>query len=1103
MVCAIGVSTFSLGAQAIDSQAPAATDKKESVEQADESLLDSVTNTIGDAMGDALGLLSIEGRTEGEEGIPRTIAVLPAVGQGDERERDDIRTVIHNNLSSKNFELLKPFDIDHKLTELEQIEGKVHTDYDPLVLAEKLGVEGLIFVDVPLVEKIYAAAYAHYKITIRLSFFSTKHNNFIWEKEETIAEREGGVSLNPLSFIVQAISSAQVLTEAVRQTLVDKLARKFAAAIPFPLGQRAKIKPVIIQLALSNVAEGPFRAGDEVTVFMRGEPGLSATFDIGNKFIGHVFNEQGEGEYVGRYVINDKDNADGLIIKINATRIKDRASIQWRVPGRIIIDTIVPQATSNLVSSPVKNAIKLSWSTQFSSHETLTYHIQRADPQSGLYEDVAAINIQEYVDKTIVEGNNYHYRLYAEDEAGNKSPFTNIQVAAVGVGPTRVVDDIITNTKFHAVASPYIIDKTVRVLRNATLTLSPGTIIKFEGQGKLQVLGKIQGLGDKTSTIAFKGQAWRMMLSNTGENQSVFNYTNFENGSISVDQSSLAINNSQLKDMKTAITVRNNGKLTINNSELLQNELGLLVEDGNLMLDAVRFVNNQLAWEVTGRQEFLATNLRFDDNDVHIDSEKPMLVKNAIFSDLDYTELLDKLAGDVKVDFSNVADKHNLQKQWLKQRWVSVLNSAKDGAWQKAFASLQPLKEHAGDDARLASFDQALRFKLGKSVGRSDPFTLSMQRFAKNNDSGRLWIQEVRLPYAKSTIDSDGYIKKQGAKKLTKDFLKANYPSLKPAQLRKYRRKIKIEQNLVDSQVLYATKKGLFLNVWLANYIDMSKVNRDLILAGLVKKQNSELTVGLLSQTEVFEFEELIVKALKKQGINYISLGTGAYGKPAQRKAQKMGANIVLETAVVVDESSSGISKNLKMVDVNLVLDVYDVQTNKTLDHLTASANAAGFKKRVIVNKAVIESYATIESSLLSALWSADDVVTEHKKQRIKADKAAKAKAAKKRKAKVAADKKRQVKLAKKQAAKKKAEQKRLAKEQAAKDKAEQELIAKEQAAKVKAEQERIANEKVAAKAKAQSDNVKLAVESKVKEEPPSQNSPLQSASIVDVEPAL
>jgi hypothetical protein len=106
MLLVLSCCLLSTGSTAIGSEESATADKPKYVEKKkeDKSLIDSVSSTLGNA----IGLLSLEGKTEGEAGVPRKIAVLPAIGQGDERERDDIRTAIHNNLSSKNFELLKP-----------------------------------------------------------------------------------------------------------------------------------------------------------------------------------------------------------------------------------------------------------------------------------------------------------------------------------------------------------------------------------------------------------------------------------------------------------------------------------------------------------------------------------------------------------------------------------------------------------------------------------------------------------------------------------------------------------------------------------------------------------------------------------------------------------------------------------------------------------------------------------------------------------------------------------------------------------------------------------------------------------------------------------
>lgn len=1056
MVLAIGGCFATYAAE----QSTTKTSKTKGEEE--QSVIESVTETLGDA----IGILTRKVRTEGEEGIPRRIAVLPAVGQGDDRERDDIRTAIHNNLSSKNFELLKPFDIDRVLTQLEQVDGSKHTDLDPQELAKKLDVEGLIYVDVPLVEQIYAAAYAHYKITIKLSFYSVADNNYIWEKEESIAEREGGISLNPLSFIAQAISSAQVLTEAVRQTLVDKLARIFAAEIPFPIGERRKIQPVKIDLAISNVAEGPFRAGEEVTVFMRAESGLAASFDIGAKFVGLPLSEQGEGEYVGRYVVNDNDNAEDLIVRINATRVKDKANIQWRVPGRIGIDTIVPEAISNVESSPVKEGIRLSWPTKTSSHETLTYHIERADPQSGIYEEIAAINIQEYIDQDIVEGTNYHYRIYAKDEAENASPFTNFQVAAVGAGPTEVTEDILADTTWYAVASPYIINKPIRVLRGAMLSLSPGTIIQFEGKGKLEVLGQVDAQGSKKLPIVVEGSDWQLAFANTGENKSTFKHTKFNGGSVLVEQSSVVFDEVEFRAMLTAIELTNNGKVSLNFSEFAQNAIAISVQDGNLSLDQITFIGNQTAWQATGRMDFLATNLRFDDNGVHVRSEKPMVVKNAIFDDVDYQSLLKKLKGEVKVDFSGVPQEYNLLANWLKERWMVVLESAKQDLWQEAHDALLSLKSHVSGDQRMDSFYQTLRMMTDKSPERTDEFVLAVQRFKKRNNEGQMWIHEVKLPYSKNIVDADGYIKKQASAKFSGDYLKYSYPELKPAQLRKYKRKVKLEENIVDSQVIYATKKGLFLHVWLANYLDMAKIERSLTMAGLIKKANSALVVGILNQEDVFELEQLIIAALNKQGIKFRSLGTGNYGNPIQKKAIKDGVNLVLEASVKTEENTSGLSKSLKRANVNVILTLYDVKTNDSFDRLTGSANKAGFNQREVIKKAVVEAYGTMDSQLITALWSADDVVAEYKKQeaieRKERERKQRIAEEKARQEKAKAEREHQAKLKEE-----KARKERLAKEKAAKEKAAQEAAAKAAA-------EKAAAEKAAAE-KASADKAKLA----------------------------
>ncbi len=1033
--------------------------KSEQSEQ-ERSVLESVTEGIGDA----IGILTRKVRTEGTEGIPRKIAVLPAIGQGDERERDDIRTAIHNNLSSKNFELLKPFDIDRVLTQLEQIDGSTPSDFDPKALAQKLDVEGLIYVDVPLVERVYAAAYAHYKITIKLSFYSAAEDDYIWEKQESIAEREGGISLNPLSFIAQAISSAQVLTEAVRQSLVDKLARLFAGEIPFPLGERRKVKPVKINMAISNASEGPFRAGEEISVFMKAEPGLAATFDIGNQFVGLPMTEQGQGDYIGRYVVGDNDNAENLVVRIYATRVKDKAKIEWRVAGRIGIDTIVPEAIAKIESSPVKDGIRLSWSSATSKQETLTYHIERADPQLGTYQDIAAINIQEYIDRDIVEGTNYHYRIYAMDEAKNKSPYTNLQVSAVGAGPTEVVDDILSDTIWHAVASPYIVKENIRILRGAKLTLSPGVIVRFEQGGQLEVLGQLEALAPSTQPIVFDGEDWTLLFASTGESQSQFNHCKFSGGRVVVDQSTLLFDDVEFRDMSKALELSNNAQVSLTNGEFAHNQVAIAAQDGNLNLNRVRFVDNELALDISGELTLWNEAVRFADNQVHIRAAKAMTIKNAIFDAPDYQQLMARLDGDIKVDFSGLKGEHNLLESWLKARWEEVLAAATEQNWQAASDNLAALSAEVGDDQRVAAFSQATEYVLGKPVNAPVDFVQNIESFDKGGKKGLLWVHQLQLRFSPNIAEADSYLIKQAQKNFTKDYLKQRYPELKPVQLMKYRRGLSLDKSIVDSQVLYTNKKGMFLQLWLAYYLDLEAIDRQLTAAGLIQRDNSSLVVGLLFDSEMFELEQQLVDAFKEQGIKYRSLGSGIYGKPMQKKAQKNGVNVVLALSSKTSEGGSGLLKNIVQVNVDLVVEIFDVLSNNNLDRLTASSTKSGFNKQELIQDAALEAYGTIDGQLINILWQADETISaelarlaaekaqRERQQRLAEEKARKAQARKKaeqeRLAKLKQEQERIAKLAAAKAAKEaaqKAAEEKAKQEEAARQKAEQAKTAKAQ----------------------------------------------------------
>jgi hypothetical protein len=848
---------------------------------------------------------------------------------------------------------------------------------DPQRLVKVLQLDGLVYVDVLAITKIYAGAYASQEVSVRLRLYSAAKKAFIWEKVETQVEREGGLSLSLLGILTTVITSTKVLTEGVRQALVDKMARTFASSIPHPPGGQGKEKPPSIQSAISNWGDGPFRSGDEVTVWLKAEPGLGVNFDLGRDRTGLPMNEKAPGEYLGSYVVRADDNAENLLVVVHASRVRPRASMDWRVPGRIAMDNVPPAGVSDFRGQPVHEGVRLTWKNQDSGGDAPIYTIERADPDTGKFSNLAEVSTNEFIDKTVSIGHPYHYRITPRDAAKNKGPSASTRVVTVAPGPTPITRDITEDTVFHALGSPYRMQGALTVARNASLTLEPGTVVEFGDGASLDVLGGLYALGTSDSPISFMGNSWRLRVSDTGSRLQEWSYARFEGKGRGVEIRSAngRFENCIWRGMETGLLADDSTDLAVQSGLFTENRTGLRLGNSRAKLDQVEFRGNDIALATLAGAKFNAQGLQFDGNRMHVDAAQPLDLGAARFFDATYADLMPRLHGTIQIDWKGLPDQQNLLWQWSKLEWRNFFAAMKADELPKAIASMNILAPSLDESGRALA--AAIEILAGRTphdevAGESAFARATRRQMQTQAGSAWIWIQDTNLPYEPGLADAPSRLLDEATSRFTRALITQHYPNA-PAMAVYHAAQLDLARHQRATLLLPGEQDGAYWNYHVAYLLDRPALERELRLAGIIERDKSTLVVGLLNQSERAEASQKVADSLQAQHIRFIDLGQGGYTARAQERAREAGVGLVLETRYTMDISQTKLSTSLKRFEARLTLNIYDVNDTLVLQRFTASGSGADFRESSGIEKALDQAYKRIQADVLSSLWRLDD----------------------------------------------------------------------------------------------------------------------------------
>ncbi len=258
--------------------------------------------------------------------FPRTVAVLPFTFEKSISPQESPHTILRQEFF-KYFSYLGYTDVP-----LEEVNNRLHkagyklheaTTMNIKELREALGVDAVIRGHILEANNFTGGVYAETRIRAQIRMVDLNRSEIMWETDHQELDNTSILALTVVDTIQDQIGNAN--TQGAYTKVAESFALKVLDAIPDPAELRGfNIHLPQIYSIQADISAKKLSPNDIVRVSITGEPGLSASFDIGDWKTSVPMVEKKAGYYEGIYKVNAQDQmADTLIV----ASLKDKSGL--------------------------------------------------------------------------------------------------------------------------------------------------------------------------------------------------------------------------------------------------------------------------------------------------------------------------------------------------------------------------------------------------------------------------------------------------------------------------------------------------------------------------------------------------------------------------------------------------------------------------------------------------------------------------------------------------------------------------------------------------------------------------------------------------------